>query len=347
MNQKQSTDKNNNQMNTDLANIYVVKFDQTRQPKKSAARSINGKTKRGRIAEDLSEIVDKPEVIPDLPERLPYDGNTAFRLYLKEVGQSNLLTQEEEITLAKRIKRGDKKAREIMIKANLRLVVKIARAYEDCGMPLLDMISEGNVGLMKAVERFDPAKGAKLSTYSAWWIKQAIKRALANQSKMIRLPVHVVEKLFRIRQASAKLQTILEREPTDQEISEEVGLSARKIARLRAAAARPASLEAPLGDGDSNVFADSIKDETTSTPYEQLEGKTNASMMRQLISKLKPREFEILRQRFGLDGEEEKTLDEVGHNLGLTRERIRQLQNVAMKKLREGVERLETVSVAA
>jgi RNA polymerase primary sigma factor len=213
-------------------------------------------------------------------------------------------------------------------------------------MPLLDMISEGNVGLMKAVERFDPAKGAKLSTYSAWWIKQAIKRALANQSKTIRLPVHVVEKLFRIRQATAKLQALLEREPTDHELGEEVGMSATKIARIRAAAARPASLEAPLGDGESNSIAETIKDETAATPYEQLEGKTNASMMRQLISTLKPREFEILRQRFGLDGEEEKTLDEVGNTLGLTRERIRQLQNVAMKKLREGVERLETVRVA-
>ena len=330
---------------THSAKIFLVKFGETRSKTKA-------KTPAPDVTENYTigspaDLRGKPEVLPDPPVRLPYDGNTAFRLYLKEVGQSKLLTIQEEATLAKRIKRGDKKARETMIKANLRLVVKIARSYEDCGMPLLDMISEGNVGLMKAVERFDPAKGAKLSTYSAWWIKQAIKRALANQSKMIRLPVHVVEKLFRIRQASAKLQTILEREPTDQELSDEVGLSARKIARLRAAAARPTSLEAPMGDGDSNLIAETIKDDTAATPYEQLEGKTNASMMRQLISKLKPREFEILRQRFGLDGEEEKTLDEVGHNLGLTRERIRQLQNVAMKKLREGVERLETVSVAA
>ncbi len=188
---------------------------------------------------------------PEVRERNPYDGNTAFNLYLREVGQTPLLTIEEENQLAARIKKGDNKARERMIKANLRLVVKIAREYEDYGMPLLDLINEGNMGLMKAVERFDPAKGAKLSTYSAWWIKQAIKRALANQSKTIRLPVHVVDKLFHMRQASVKLQEVLGREPTDEELGEELGLSGRKVAQLRTAAIRPASLEAPLGDDDT------------------------------------------------------------------------------------------------
>ncbi|HWF20069.1 MAG TPA: sigma-70 family RNA polymerase sigma factor, partial [Verrucomicrobiae bacterium] len=178
-------------------------------------------------------------------ERNPYDGNTAFNLYLREVGQTKLLTIAEENALAARIKKGDKKAREQMIKANLRLVVKIAREYEDYGMPLLDLINEGNMGLMKAVERFDPAKGAKLSTYSAWWIKQAIKRALANQSKTIRLPVHVVDKLFHMRQASVKLHEVLGREPTDEELGGELGFTAQKVAQLRTAAIRPASLEAP------------------------------------------------------------------------------------------------------
>jgi RNA polymerase primary sigma factor len=328
------------------AKICLVKFDDAR-PVTGAETSATCPRQGLRTGNNPPEAQDKPEIVANITERLPYDGNTAFRLYLKEVGQTKLLTPQEEVVLARRIKRGDKKAREQMIKANLRLVVKIARGYEDCGMPLLDMVSEGNVGLMKAVERFDPSKGAKLSTYSSWWIKQAIKRALANQSKMIRLPVHVVEKLFRIRQASTTLESVLEREPTNEELAEEVGLSARKIARLRAAAARPASLEAPMGDGDSNLIAETIKDETAATPYEQLEEKTNASMMRQLIARLKPRELEILRQRFGLDGGEQKTLDEVGLNLGLTRERIRQLQNAAMKKLRAGVERLETVGIAA
>src|SRR5213082_4168060 len=164
-----------------------------------------------------------------------YDGDTAFHLYLREIGQTPLLTPQEEIELARRIKRGDKKAREHMIKANLRLVVKIARDYEGYGLPLLDLINEGNIGLMKGVERFDPKKGAKLSTYAAWWIKQAIKRALANQSKTIRLPVHVVDKLLHMRRASMKLQEVLGREPTDDELAEELDTTAARVAELRAA----------------------------------------------------------------------------------------------------------------
>jgi RNA polymerase primary sigma factor len=276
-----------------------------------------------------------------------YDGDTAIKLYLREIGQVKLLTPQEEIELAARIKKGDKKAREQMIKANLRLVVKIAREYEDYGMPLLDLINEGNMGLMKAVERFDPAKGAKLSTYSAWWIKQAIKRALANQSKTIRLPVHVVDKLFHMRRASVKLQEVLGREPTDEELGEELGLSGRKVAQLRTAAIRPASLEAPLGDDETSRIADVIRDETADTPYEQLEGKTNIAMLRDLVATLHPREAEILRYRFGLDGDNEKTLEDVGRKFGVTRERIRQIQNAALLKLRKQIEKLEMVREAA
>ncbi len=316
-------------------------------------------------AEDNSKIIDLEEpaeeeaeeaaVVPRDPDveesgeniQLPYDGNTAFNLYLREVGQTKLLTLAEENHLAARIKKGDKRAREQMIKANLRLVVKIAREYEDYGMPLLDLINEGNMGLMKAVERFDPAKGAKLSTYSAWWIKQAIKRALANQSKTIRLPVHVVDKLFHMRQASVKLQEVLGREPTDEELGDELGLSGRKVAQLRTAAIRPASLEAPLGDDDTSRVADVVRDESADSPYEQLEEKTNTSMLRELIATLEPREAEILRYRFGLDGDNEKTLEEVGHKFGVTRERIRQIQNVALAKLRKQIEKLETVKAAA
>jgi RNA polymerase primary sigma factor len=281
------------------------------------------------------------------PERLPYDGNTAFNLYLREVGQTKLLTIEEENQLAARIKKGDKKARELMIKANLRLVVKIAREYEDYGMPLLDLINEGNIGLMKAVERFDPTKGAKLSTYSAWWIKQAIKRALANQSKTIRLPVHVVDKLFHMRRSAMKLQEVLGREPTDEELGDELGFSAQKVAQLRTAAIRPASLEAPLGDDDTSRISDVVADESADTPYEQLEDKTNTSMLRELVATLEQREAEILRYRFGLDGDAERTLEEVGQKFGVTRERIRQIQNTALAKLRKQIEKLETVRVAA
>ena len=280
-------------------------------------------------------------------ERTPYDGNTAFNLYLREVGQTKLLTIEEENQLAARIKRGDRKARERMIKANLRLVVKIAREYEDYGMPLLDLINEGNMGLMKAVERFDPAKGAKLSTYSAWWIKQAIKRALANQSKTIRLPVHVVDKLFHMRHAAVKLQEVLGREPTDDELGQELGLTGRKVAQLRTAAIRPTSLEAPLGDDDSSRIADVVRDETADTPYEQLEDKTNIEMLREMVATLHPREAEILRYRFGLNGGTERTLEEVGRKFGVTRERIRQIQNMALLKLRKQIEKLEAVREAA
>ena len=298
---------------------------------------------------ELAETARMPEAV-EVPhidvERTPYDGNTAFNLYLREVGQTKLLTIDEENQLAARIKRGDRKARERMIKANLRLVVKIAREYEDYGMPLLDLINEGNMGLMKAVERFDPSKGAKLSTYGAWWIKQAIKRALANQSKTIRLPVHVVDKLFHMRKASVKLQELLGREPTDDELGEELGLSGRKVAQLRTAAIRPASLEAPLGDDETSRIADVVRDETATTPYEQLEGKTNVAMLRELVATLHPREAEILRYRFGLDGDTEKTLEDVGKKFGVTRERIRQIQNVALLKLRKQIEKMEAVGEA-
>lgn len=284
---------------------------------------------------------------PETLERLPYDGNTAFNLYLREVGQTPLLNIEEENKLAARIKKGDKKAREQMIKANLRLVVKIAREYEDYGMPLLDLINEGNMGLMKAVERFDPSKGAKLSTYSSWWIKQAIKRALANQSKTIRLPIHVVDKLFHMRKASMKLQEELGREPTDSELGDELGMSARKVAQFRTAAIRPASLEAPLGDDDTSRISDVVRDESATTPYEQLEGKTNIELMQELVATLPTREAEILRYRFGLDGDGERTLEEVGEKFGVTRERIRQIQNIALGRLRKEIEKRETVRVAA
>ena len=280
-------------------------------------------------------------------ERLGYDGNTAFNLYLREVGQTPLITPKEEIQLARRIRKGDKAAREHMIKANLRLVVKIARDYENYGLPLLDLINEGNIGLMKGVERFDPRKGAKLSTYAAWWIKQSIKRALANQSKTIRLPVHVVDKLFHLRKASAKLQEILGREPSNEELADELGMPERNVARLRNASIAPVSLEAPLGnDEESNRVADVVADTTASTPYRNLEERNNTEIIRELVQGLTPREQDILRQRFGLDGENEKTLEEVGVQYGLTRERIRQVQNVAMDKLRRKFEDLETITVA-
>ncbi len=275
-------------------------------------------------------------------DRSPYDGDTAIKLYLREISQVHLLTPQQEVELAARIKKGDKKAREHMIKANLRLVVKIARDYEGIGLPLLDLISEGNIGLMKAVERFDPAKGGKLSTYGSWWIKQSIKRALANQSKTIRLPVHLVDKISRMRRTALKLQEILGREPTDEELADELGISTSRISQMRSAAIRPASLDAPIGDEDSNNFAEVVQDENAENPYEQLEDKTITSMLQEMVTTLEPREATILRTRFGLDGGTEKTLEEVGAKFGVTRERVRQIQNIALKKLRRMIERIES-----
>jgi len=291
------------------------------------------------------EVEVKPVTMEEI--RQAYDGDTAYQLYLKEIGQTALLTIEEENALAARIKKGDKAARERMIKANLRLVVKIARDYEGYGVPLLDLISEGNIGLMKGVERFDPTKGAKLSTYSAWWIKQAIKRALANQGKTIRLPVHVVDKLFHIRRAEARLQEAFGREATDDEIAGELDTTPDKIRELRTASQRPASLEAPLGYDSDNKVADVVADENADDPYSELEGKANTAMLREVMKDLDPREVTILRYRFGLDGDDEKTLEEVGRKFGLTRERIRQIQEIALKKLRKKIEKLEQQRQAA
>lgn len=281
------------------------------------------------------------EAPQELQARGSYDGDTAVKLYLREIGSVKLLTPAEEIALADRIKRGDKKAREHMIKANLRLVVKIARDYEGIGLPLLDLISEGNIGLMKAVERFDPTKGGKLSTYGSWWIKQSIKRALANQSKTIRLPVHLVDKISKMRRTALKLQEEFGREPTDEELAAELQTTPGRVAAMRMASIRPTSLDAPIGDEDSNSFSEIVQDENADDPYEQLEDKTVTGMLEEMVKKLDPREATILRYRFGLDGGTEKTLEEVGEKFGVTRERVRQIQNIALRKMRKMIERFE------
>jgi RNA polymerase primary sigma factor len=299
----------------------------------------------GENAPATAQIPRDEEVVESAPEkeRSTYDGDTAIKLYLREIGLVKLLTPDEEIDLAARIKKGDKKAREQMIKANLRLVVKIAHDYEGLGLPLLDLISEGNIGLMKAVERFDPAKGGKLSTYGAWWIKQSIKRALANQSKTIRLPVHLVDKISKMRKTALRMHEEMGREPTDEELAEELGMSPSRVTQLRTAAIRPASLDAPIGDDESNNFAEIVEDENAETPYEELEDKTVTKMLQEMVKTLEPREATILRYRFGLDGGSEKTLEEVGAKFGVTRERVRQIQNIALTKLRKMIQKLEAV----
>jgi len=260
-------------------------------------------------------------------------------LYLREIGQVKLLTPNEEIAIARRIKKGDKQAREHMIKANLRLVVKIARDYSGLGLPLLDLINEGNIGLMKGVERFDPRKGAKLSTYAAWWIKQAIKRALANQSKTIRLPVHVVDKVAHIRRAEMKLRETLDREPTDEEIAGELGLNTRRIQEYRLASRAPVSLDAPIGEDESDRVSEIVADPNAAAPFARIVGESDNELMQEALATLSKREQAILEMRYGLRTGEPKTLEEVGEKFDVTRERIRQIQEQALKQLRVKMEK--------
>ncbi|MEY2439070.1 MAG: polymerase primary sigma factor [Verrucomicrobiota bacterium] len=267
--------------------------------------------------------------------------------YLREIGKIPLLTRQQEIELAAKIKKGNAAARERMINANLRLVVTIAHDYANFGLPLLDLISEGNIGLTKAVERFDPAKGAKLSTYALWWIKQSIKRALANQSKMIRLPVHLADKIAKVRRVSLHLSDELGREPTDDELGEEIGIAGEKVAQLKSVGVRPTSLDAPIGDGESAEFGAMVGDEEAHTPFEVLRDKNLLGEIDGLIALLDNREKKIISQRFGLDGGKPKTLEEVGRSFGVTRERIRQLQNIALVKLRHALGKKEDFLFAA
>jgi RNA polymerase primary sigma factor len=273
--------------------------------------------------------------------------DNAFGLYLREIGREKLLTPEEEIRLAGRIKRGDKAARERMITANLRLVVKLATDYANLGLPLLDLVSEGNIGLMKAVERFDPQKGGKLSTYAAWWIKQSIKRALANQGRTIRVPVHQIEKIAKVRRLIERLTAELGREPTDEELADEVGLSGPQVSALKSSGIQPTSLDAPVGKDDGEtLFGDMLSDEAAEDPLEYLEGKDARAMLGGVLKVLTARERDIIKLRYGLGGGRERTLEEIGTKLGITRERIRQIQMVALKKMRREMARKESAVAA-
>jgi len=274
---------------------------------------------------------------PEDVRNLPSSERSSIRMYLQEIGKTPLLKPSEEVELAALIQKGDHQAREKMIKANLRLVVKIAHDYSNFGLPLLDLISEGNIGLVKAVERFDPAKGGKLSTYAAWWIKQSIKRALANQSKTIRLPVHLVDKISKMRRTAMQLEEELGRQPTDEELSIVLDIPVNKIAHLKSVSVRPTSLDAPVGDEDGTEFGELIGDENTVDPLENLQNKTLIEELRSMVDQLDEREAEIIRQRFGLNGEKPKTLEEVGELFGVTRERVRQLQNMALMRMRKNL----------
>jgi len=276
------------------------------------------------------------EPIPWTAER----GDT-LQLYLREIGQVKLLTRAEENEFARRIKKGDKRAREKMITANLRLVVKIARDYENLGLPLLDLINEGNIGLIKGVERFNPRKGAKLSSYASWWIKQSIMRALANQSKTIRLPVHVIDKMAHIRKAEVKLREAFDREPTDAEVAEHLGLNPRRIQQYREASRTPISLDAPIGDDDSNNVSEIVPDGNAAAPFAELLKENDNALVKEALASLNKREAEILALRFGLNNDVPLTLEEIGVRFKVTRERVRQIQEEALKKMRAIIEKRE------
>lgn len=268
---------------------------------------------------------------------MSYDSDSSMKFYLREISRTPLLTIEEETELAERIKCGDREARDHMIRANLRLVVKIAGDYSGYGVSMSDLVSEGNIGLMKAVERFDPEKGGKLSTYAAWWIKQSIKRSLANQSKTIRLPVHMVDKIARMRRIASMLTEALGREPTDDELATELGLPRQKVAMLKQAALRPTSLEAPVNEGEATQYGDIIGDEAAYNPLDRLVDSDLQEQLADLLGILDERERRIIDGRFGLNGLKPMLLEDVGREFGVSRERIRQIQNSALTKMRRAL----------
>ena len=272
---------------------------------------------------------------PGLPwEELSTEERSPIRYYLDQIGKTPLLTLEQETALARRVLKGDEAARQQMIQANLRLVVRIAKDYDNFGLSLMDLISEGNFGLIKAVERFDPDKGGKLSTYASWWIKQAIKRALATSGKTIRLPVHMVDRISQMRRVTNQLAAELGREPHNDEIAMAMEIPLAKVVHMKSVANRAASLDQPVGEEGDATLGDLVKDESERTPFETLRGKSDNDEIATMLAALEPREAEILTHRFGMNGESPLTLEEVGERFKLTRERVRQLQQSALMQLR-------------
>jgi len=256
------------------------------------------------------------------------------RMYLKEIGKIPLLTAEEEVKLAKQIERGSQKARQKLTEANLRLVVSIAKKYIGRGLSFLDLIQEGNQGLMRAVEKFDWRRGYKFSTYATWWIRQAITRAIADQARTIRIPVHMVETINRVFKITRALTQKLGREPTVEEIAKAAELPVEKIREIYRISQDTTSLATPVGDDEDSFLGDFIPDETQPSPYEETSKELLRESIKKVLTTLDPREAEVLKLRFGLDGEPPKTLEEVGKIFGVTRERIRQIEAKAIRKLR-------------
>jgi RNA polymerase primary sigma factor len=275
--------------------------------------------------------IDDVDVIEDELRDVSTD---SLQLFLKDIGKVELLTAAQEVELAKRIERGDHGAKQHMVEANLRLVVSIAKRYRNQGLPFLDLIQEGTIGLVRAAEKFDYRKGFKFSTYATWWIRQAVARALADKARTIRMPVHVVEKLNRIARAERTLRAELGREPLDEEIAEEVELTVEEVDHIRRSAQTPVSLEKPVGDEEESEFGHFITDESQPLPEEAAETNMRREALRRILGTLSVRERRVLELRYGLDGKQPRTLDEVGRAFNVTRERIRQIENQSLKKLR-------------
>jgi RNA polymerase primary sigma factor len=285
------------------------------------------------------EIVDPPLPTPAPPldashSPTPAAESTtdALQLFLREAGRHTLLTAAQEVALAKRIERGDLAAKQTMIQSNLRLVISIAKNYRNQGLPFLDLIQEGTLGLIRAVEKFDWRRGFKFSTYATWWIRQAVARALADKARTIRMPVHIVERLQKMNRAERTLWTALGREPTLDEIAEEANLTLQQVMEVRAAARASSSLDAPVGDTDDAVLGDFVAGDDL-LPEEKVELALRSQALQAALGSLPEREREVVTLRYGLGGTEPKTLEEIGRRLGLTRERVRQIELDSLRRL--------------
>ena len=315
----------------------VVEFDEDEEPATAAvekddddeATPLDGAAEADFYAAIESMSAEEIEEPADLEF-----STDSLQLFLKDIGRVDLLTAAQEVELAKRIERGDHRAKQEMVEANLRLVVSIAKRYRNQGLPFLDLIQEGTIGLVRAAEKFDWRKGYKFSTYATWWIRQAVARALADKARTIRMPVHVVEKLNKITRTERKLRAERGREPTNIEIAEDLDMSLEEVESIRRTSQTPVSLEKPVGDEEESEFGHFIEDENVPLPDEAADTAFRAAALAKCLNALSARERRVLELRYGLNGEQPCTLDEVGRAFQVTRERIRQIENQGLKKLR-------------